>query len=77
MAAGPEPASGGIKCGTATLASDSRDAVPLATVRLDAYWSFTSLQHLRTYRDGCRLVTVRAYGNFIVLLHWKLRLMAP
>ena len=31
------------------------------------YWSFTSLQHLRSYQDGHWLVTVYTHGDFIVL----------
>ena len=36
--------------------------------------SFTSSQHLRSYQDLFRLVTVH---DFIVLPHWKTRLLAP
>ena len=32
-------------------------------------WSFMSWQHLRSYQDGCQLVTVNTHGDFIVLLH--------
>ena len=34
-------------------------------------WSFTSLQHLRSYQDGYRLVAVCTSGYFIVLPHRK------
>ena len=40
-------------------------------------WSFTSLQHLRSYQEGYQLVTVCTHGEFIVLLHWEIRLLAP
>ena len=35
-------------------------------------WSFTSRQHLRSYHDGYRFMTVCTYGNQIVLLHHDL-----
>ena len=41
------------------------------------YCCFTSYQHLSSYPDGYRLVTVRTYGNFIVLPHWETRSPAP
>ena len=30
-------------------------------------WGFMSLQHLRSYQDVYRLVTVRGYSDFLVL----------
>ena len=33
------------------------------------YLKVTSSQHLRSYQDTCRLVTVRTHGNLIVLPH--------
>ena len=38
--------------------------------------SFTSLQHLRSYQDWYELVTVRTPGDFTVLPHWEIRLLA-
>ena len=32
---------------------------------------------LGSYQDGYRLVTVRTHGNFIVLLHWDTKPLAP
>ena len=40
---------------------------PLGT---NGCWSFMSLQNLRLYQDGYRLVTVHTHGDFIVLPHW-------
>ena len=37
---------------------------------------FYVLATSKTYQDGNRLVTVRTYGNFIVLPHWETRLPA-
>ena len=34
---------------------------------LPGYWSSTSRQHLRSYQDEYRLVTICTHGNFIVL----------
>ena len=34
---------------------------------------FTSSQHLKSYGDGYRLVTVHTHGDFIVLPHWETR----
>ena len=34
-------------------------------------------QHLMSYQNGCRLVSVCIYGYFIVLPHWQPRLLAP
>ena len=41
------------------------------------YWSFTSRQHLRSYRDEYPPVTVCFHGSFIVLPSWETRLQAP
>ena len=38
---------------------------------------FMSWQHLRSYQDRYRLVTVHTDGDFIVLPHWESRLLAP
>ena len=38
---------------------------------------FMTKQHLRSYQDQYRLVTVRTYGEFIVLPHLETRLLAP
>ena len=40
-------------------------------------WSFTSLQHLRSYQDWYRLVTLHTHVNFIVLPNWETRPLAP
>ena len=37
----------------------------------------SSWQHLRSYQDGCWLMTVHTPGDFIVLPHWKSRSAAP
>ena len=39
--------------------------------------SFTSWQHLRSYQDGKRLVTVIPRDNFILPSHWEIRPPAP
>ena len=44
---------------------------------LFVFCCFTSLQHLRSYQDGYRLVTVSTHGDFIVLPHWKTGPPAP
>ena len=38
---------------------------------------FMSWQHLRSYLDSYRLVTVHTHGEFIWLPHWETRLLAP
>ena len=38
---------------------------------------FTLLQQLRSYQVGQWFVTVHTHGNFIVLLHWEIRSLAP
>ena len=38
---------------------------------------FTSLQHLRSYQDKHRLVTVCTNGDFIVLPHWEISPWVP
>ena len=40
-------------------------------------WMVRSSQHLRLYQDWDRLVTVRTYGDLIVLPSWETRLSAP
>ena len=40
-------------------------------------WSFRSWQHLRSYSVRYRLVTLHTYGDYIVLPHWEIRLLAP
>ena len=40
-------------------------------------WSFTPCQHLRSYQDGYWLVTAKTHGNFIVLHHLKVTVLAP
>ena len=40
-------------------------------------WNFTFWQHLRSYQDQCRLVTVHTHGNFIVLSQWGKRIRPP
>ena len=40
-------------------------------------WSVLSWQHLRTYEDKHRLVTMRTDGDFIVLLHWETKVPVP
>ena len=42
-----------------------------------AYWSFTSWQHLRSFNDGYRLVTVCTQCDFIVLPHCEPRPPQP
>ena len=44
--------------------------------RFVSCWSFTSWQHLGSYPDGYRVVTVHTHGNFIVLSHWEISLLA-
>ena len=38
--------------------------------------SFISWQHLRSYQDGYRLMTMHMHGIFMVLPHWETRLSA-
>ena len=40
-------------------------------------WGFKSKQHVWSYQDRYRLVTVRTCGDFIVLSHWEMRPLAP
>ena len=44
---------------------------------LVGFWCFTSFQHLWSYQDRYRLVTVHTHGNIIVLPTWETRLLAP
>ena len=44
-----------------------------STTGLVGCWSLTSLQNLRSYDDGYRLVIVHTHGDFIVLAHWESR----
>ena len=39
-------------------------------------WSFMSMQHIRSYQDRYRLVTVCTHGDFIVLPHREIRQLA-
>ena len=39
--------------------------------------SFTSLQHVRSYQDRYRLVTMGTHGDFTVLSQWEIRPPAP
>ena len=39
-------------------------------------WSFMLLQHLRSYQDGCRIVTVHTHGDVTLLLNWEIMLTA-
>ena len=40
-------------------------------------WSFMFWQHLKSYQEGYRLVTVCTHDNCIGLFHWETRLAAP
>ena len=40
-------------------------------------WSFISWKHLRSCHDGYWVVTVHSNDDFIVLLHWEIRLLTP
>ena len=50
--------------------------IPASLCWMVCCWSFTSRQHLKSYEDGYRLVTVCIHGDLIVLLHREIRLSA-
>ena len=49
----------------------------LYLVVLICCWSFMSLQHLGSYKDGYWLVTVHTHDTFIMLPHWEIRPLTP